>query len=75
VIYDFFFISDFQLDPQLVKSCKRDVPKFCKTVEPGEGKIVECLKQLYEVCFDDLLFTLNHLPLDCLHEQLVVKKQ
>ena len=59
-----FFVSDFQLDPQLVKSCKRDVPKFCKDVNPGGGKIVECLKQHYEVCFDDLLFTLNHILLN-----------
>lgn len=51
----FFLVSDYKLDPQLVKFCKRDVPKFCKDVRPGEGqgRIVECLKQNYDVCFDD----------------------
>ena len=55
-----------------MKFCKRDVPKFCKDIHPGEGegKILECLKQHYDVCFEDLLFTLNHTPLNCSHEQV-----
>ncbi|XP_020607607.1 Golgi apparatus protein 1-like isoform X2 [Orbicella faveolata] len=47
--------KDFKLDPQLVKSCKRDVPKFCKDVNPGEGKMVECLKQHYERLSDECM--------------------
>lgn len=26
-------------------ACKSDVEKFCKDVEPGEGKIIHCLRQ------------------------------
>lgn len=46
-----FFVSDYKLDPQLIRSCKLDVPKFCKDVLHGEGRIVECLKKNYDVCF------------------------
>ena len=27
------------------KSCKPDIEKFCKGVKPGEGRILECLKE------------------------------
>ncbi len=27
------------------EGCKTDIPKFCKDVKPGDGKVLDCLKQ------------------------------
>lgn len=35
--------NDFRDDAQLKKSCADDVAKFCADVEPGNGKVHECL--------------------------------
>ncbi|CAN0329147.1 Golgi apparatus protein 1 [Lampetra fluviatilis] len=46
--------SDYRLNPILKKSCKGDIPKFCKAVleqekndEELEGKVISCLKLKY----------------------------
>lgn len=36
--------NDFRDDAQLKSECKGDVAKFCAEVEPGEGKVHECLQ-------------------------------
>eukprot|EP00892_Ulva_mutabilis_P008395 jgi/Ulvmu1/5928/UM026_0050.1 len=45
----FYFIkmevSDFQNDVILAEACKTDVEKLCNEVEPGEGAMLECLRQ------------------------------
>jgi hypothetical protein len=33
------------IEKLVLGACKKDRDKFCKDVEPGEGRIVECLKQ------------------------------
>ena len=30
--------------PAFLEACRNDVPKFCKDIRPGEGRIVQCLK-------------------------------
>jgi hypothetical protein len=30
---------------EFAKACKPDVEKFCKDVQPGQGRIISCLKQ------------------------------
>ncbi len=30
------------------KSCKPDIEKFCKEVKPGEGRILQCLKENHD---------------------------
>lgn len=47
------FFTDYRLHPSLAKSCRLDIPKFCKDVVNSadhgnnveyEGKVVNCLK-------------------------------
>jgi len=33
------------IEKLVLGACKRDRDKFCKDIKPGEGRIVECLKQ------------------------------
>lgn len=44
----FYFIqmevSDFRNDLQLATACRQDVDKFCREVEAGEGRVLECLR-------------------------------
>lgn len=35
----------FAHDEHMSGACKADVEKFCKGVEPGEGRIIKCLKE------------------------------
>ncbi len=41
--------TGFAAEPALMKefhsSCRPDVEKFCKGVQPGEGRIAQCLKE------------------------------
>jgi hypothetical protein len=30
---------------EIYHACKGDIEKFCKTVQPGEGRVLACLKQ------------------------------
>ncbi|KAK6184750.1 hypothetical protein SNE40_007151 [Patella caerulea] len=48
--------NDYRLNPQLRKSCRQDIPKFCKDIlktqkndEDLEGKVINCLKKQYAV--------------------------
>jgi len=47
-------VTDFRNDVILAASCRTDVDKFCPNVDPGEGRIHECLrnhrKELSEAC-------------------------
>lgn len=38
----------FEKEGGWFKSCKPDVEKFCKEVKPGEGRILECLKENHD---------------------------
>ena len=47
-------VSDYRMNPNLKKSCKLDIPKFCAAVlstqkndEHLEGKVINCLKIKY----------------------------
>jgi Cysteine rich repeat len=44
----FYFIkmevSDFRNDVMLAEACKPDVDSHCADVEPGEGRVIECLR-------------------------------
>ena len=35
--------EDFKLDPQLNEQCSADADRLCKGVEPGGGRVQECL--------------------------------
>jgi golgi apparatus protein 1 len=37
-------VSDFRNDVMLAEACKLDVVKWCQDVEPGEGRVIECLR-------------------------------
>lgn len=37
-------VSDFQNDVILAEACKNDVETLCESVEPGEGRMLECLR-------------------------------
>lgn len=37
-------VSDYNNDVILAAACRADVDKFCKKVEPGEGRIHACLR-------------------------------
>lgn len=39
--------SDSRLSPRLHKSCKLDIVKFCSNVHPGEGRVIACLKDVF----------------------------
>ena len=40
------------------KACKQDAEEFCKGIQPGGGRIVNCLKdhqkELSDACYDQL---------------------
>jgi Golgi apparatus protein 1 len=40
-------VQDFRTDMQLAEACRPDVERFCKTVEPGEGRVHNCLRENY----------------------------
>ncbi|KAK3085351.1 hypothetical protein FSP39_001959 [Pinctada imbricata] len=55
--------TDYRLNPTLMKTCKMDIPKFCRDVvktqkndDDLEGKVVTCLRKQYAV---------NRLSRDC----------
>ncbi len=37
-------MNDYRNDVILAAACRDDVDKFCKDVEPGEGRVHECLR-------------------------------
>ena len=37
-------VTDFRNDVMLAEACKVDVDKHCADVEPGEGRVLECLR-------------------------------
>ncbi|CAI7856614.1 unnamed protein product [Closterium sp. NIES-53] len=37
--------EDFKMDPQLNQLCSAEADRLCKGVEPGEGRIQECLRE------------------------------
>jgi len=39
--------SDSRLSPRLNKACKLDIKKFCGHVQPGEGRVIGCLKDVF----------------------------
>ncbi|EFJ50973.1 hypothetical protein VOLCADRAFT_103617 [Volvox carteri f. nagariensis] len=47
-------VSNFNNDVILAAACRNDVQKFCSTIEPGEGRVHECLRShranLTEAC-------------------------
>jgi hypothetical protein len=48
----FCFVSLFSYSEEINRggACKSDLEKFCKDVQPGQGRIVQCIKQ-YEAEF------------------------
>jgi len=38
-------VADFRNDILLAEACRQDVAKYCKKVEPGEGRTLACLRQ------------------------------
>lgn len=38
-------VMDFRNDVILAAACKADVEKFCQDIEPGEGRVHECLRK------------------------------
>lgn len=47
-------VQDFRADMQLAEACRSDVMRLCAKVEPGEGRVHQCLranvKQLSSAC-------------------------
>lgn len=41
-------VQDFRADMQLAEACRPDVESFCKTVEPGDGRVHKCLRENYD---------------------------
>ncbi|XP_001641258.2 Golgi apparatus protein 1 isoform X2 [Nematostella vectensis] len=39
---------DYRLDPKLSKACKDEVSQYCQHIEPGHGKVEECLRNKLE---------------------------
>lgn len=42
--YQLMEVTDFRNDVILAEACRTDVEKFCKDVEPGEGRVHTCLR-------------------------------
>lgn len=42
--YELMEVTDFRNDVILAEACRNDVEKFCKDVEPGEGRVHQCLR-------------------------------
>ncbi|KAK9838535.1 hypothetical protein WJX81_005974 [Elliptochloris bilobata] len=40
-------VNDFRNDVLLAEACRSDVDKFCKHVEPGEGRVHQCLRDSF----------------------------
>jgi Golgi apparatus protein 1 len=37
-------VNDFRIDMALAEACRGDVDKHCKDVQPGEGRVHQCLR-------------------------------
>eukprot|EP00884_Botryococcus_braunii_P009912 jgi/Botrbrau1/18922/Bobra.177_2s0076.1 len=37
-------VTDFRNDVLLAEACRSDVDRWCKNVPPGEGRVIECLR-------------------------------
>ncbi|KAF6266246.1 hypothetical protein COO60DRAFT_1470052 [Scenedesmus sp. NREL 46B-D3] len=42
--YQLMEVTDFRNDVILAEACRADVDKYCKDVEPGEGRVHTCLR-------------------------------
>lgn len=42
--YELMEVTDFRNDVILAEACRNDVEKYCKDVEPGEGRVHQCLR-------------------------------
>eukprot|EP00735_Rhodelphis_limneticus_P009233 TRINITY_DN2626_c0_g1::TRINITY_DN2626_c0_g1_i1::g.25922::m.25922 TRINITY_DN2626_c0_g1::TRINITY_DN2626_c0_g1_i1::g.25922 ORF type:complete len:1031 (+),score=379.43,sp/Q92896/GSLG1_HUMAN/24.97/8e-63,sp/Q92896/GSLG1_HUMAN/22.61/2e-58,sp/Q92896/GSLG1_HUMAN/26.18/7e-54,sp/Q92896/GSLG1_HUMAN/25.39/4e-19,Cys_rich_FGFR/PF00839.12/47,Cys_rich_FGFR/PF00839.12/1.7e-08,Cys_rich_FGFR/PF00839.12/2.1e-11,Cys_rich_FGFR/PF00839.12/2.3e-12,Cys_rich_FGFR/PF00839.12/1.8e-12,Cys_rich_FGFR/PF00839.12/0.011,Cys_rich_ len=42
---EYFAVRDYHFDPVLVKACQTDIPRFCKDVPHGQGRVIECLSE------------------------------
>lgn len=42
--YQLMEVTDFRNDVILAEACRNDVEKYCKDVEPGEGRVHQCLR-------------------------------
>ncbi|KAI8475756.1 MAG: hypothetical protein J3K34DRAFT_453290 [Monoraphidium minutum] len=42
--YELMEVTDFRNDVILAEACREDVEKYCKDVEPGEGRVHACLR-------------------------------
>ena len=38
-------VTDFRNDVMLAEACRTDVDSFCKDIEAGEGRVLECLRE------------------------------
>eukprot|EP00879_Flechtneria_rotunda_P008992 GHRR01009415.1.p1 GENE.GHRR01009415.1~~GHRR01009415.1.p1 ORF type:complete len:539 (+),score=221.10 GHRR01009415.1:802-2418(+) len=39
-------VDDFRMDMILAEACRADVDKFCAKVEPGQGRVHKCLREV-----------------------------
>eukprot|EP00195_Chlamydomonas_chlamydogama_P004977 CAMPEP_0202901334 /NCGR_PEP_ID=MMETSP1392-20130828/14194_1 /ASSEMBLY_ACC=CAM_ASM_000868 /TAXON_ID=225041 /ORGANISM="Chlamydomonas chlamydogama, Strain SAG 11-48b" /LENGTH=885 /DNA_ID=CAMNT_0049587883 /DNA_START=46 /DNA_END=2703 /DNA_ORIENTATION=- len=42
--YELMEVTDFRNDVILAEACRNDVEAYCKDVEPGEGRVHQCLR-------------------------------
>ncbi|GLI60743.1 hypothetical protein VaNZ11_002971 [Volvox africanus] len=42
--YELMEVTDFRNDVILAEACRNDVESYCKDVEPGEGRVHQCLR-------------------------------
>jgi len=38
-------VQDFRADMQLAEACRADATRLCGKVEPGEGRVHQCLRE------------------------------
>ncbi|BDA41257.1 probable Golgi apparatus protein 1 [Coccomyxa sp. Obi] len=41
-------VNDFRNDVLLAEACRTDVDKYCKHIEPGEGRVHQCLRDNFQ---------------------------
>lgn len=44
--------ENIKLDPKLDEVCRNDVEQFCKSVTPGKGRVLECLRSNFKELSD-----------------------
>ena len=45
--------ENIKLDPKLAEACTNDVQQFCKSITPGRGRVLECLRTNFKQLSDD----------------------